>query len=164
MKRIISVVLFALALASSINAQSNDSKDLKGLPGVHILVETWPDALKSETLTEKDIQTAAELRLRKAGIRIFASDDLYIGFPTPTLYININATEVDQGRYVISLLIQIRDGVNSRRPPRVSIYASIWQRGYLMSVRSAAIRKLKESVEDIVDEFANLYLEANPKR
>jgi len=64
----------------------------------------------------------------------------------------------------VTIIVELREAVFLlREPKRICIGASTWKRGRVWIVGLGRIRELRESVKDLVDEFINDYLAANPK-
>src|SRR5690349_8518843 len=62
-------------------------KSLKGIDGVHVVVETLADAVKQDGLSAQDIQTDVELKLRLAGIKVLTQKENLAMPGYPCLYV-----------------------------------------------------------------------------
>ena len=143
---------------------------LTGLSGINVFVlPPPPNVLNAFALTRSDITTQIELRLRQAGLRIIEKTN---SNAPPLFLVSINSTAPDPGDdplYAVSIdiqllqvgrLVKVVDGPE----PKVN-YLGVWHvhRAYLYG-RDAAQMHFRQNVIDIVDQFLNDYLAANPKR
>lgn len=165
MRKAIFAFLFTLVCLTPSSTQTLEQEKLRGLPGVSVLIEGMPVATKSEAIDQQQLKTEAELRLRRAGIRVFTFGEImHGGLPVPTLYVNFNAIEVTKGFYAVSLEVEVHDSICLLRDPSVKTIATTWDKGFLLAVRSDRIREVKDTLGDMIEEFANAYLAANPPR
>ena len=86
--------LLAMALVvMSTAAWGLDTKatreSLRGLTGVEVVVENVPPDLEPAGLTANQLRTDAELRLRKAGIRVLTREETLATPGVPYLYIRV---------------------------------------------------------------------------
>ena len=153
-------------LALSYKMVLADEKDvLQGLQGVYVLVEPMRPEAEKYGLTRKDLQTDTELQLRQYGIKVLTEKERLSTPGGPCLYINVNVLiEEDLPLVAAAIRIELQEYVLLlREPKRICFGASIWSRDKLVRVGLLKIKELKESVKDLVNEFINDYLSANPK-
>ena len=143
-------------------ADNLKQRALRGLGGVEVLVETIDLEAGRLGLTEAQIQTDVELRLRKAGVRVLTEKESQETPGEPYLYVMINAF-VDQTPTSVgfSIRVELMEQVTLARGFKAR--AAIWRTGAAGTVGTGNIRKIRESVGDLVDKFINDYLAANPK-
>lgn len=144
-----------------------------------------PDAAKDGLSTET-IRTAAELRLRSAGIKVRPCGDapkpedassssfLVISVSThktrlTTVLPESISKEIpeyikDGGLYACEIRIDLMQWCAPIRDSSSACMASTWIRGNICAVGSERLSKIKSYVEQHVDEFINDYLTANPKK
>jgi len=68
-----------------------DQKDtLKGLQGVHVLVESLNPEVEKYDLTKQQLQTDVELRLRQNSIKVLSEEELLSTPGKSYLYVNVN--------------------------------------------------------------------------
>jgi hypothetical protein len=153
------VSLLATAVQGLAFTDSEDSREtLRGLPGVQVVIEHLTDAAKRIGLTEAQLQTAVELRLRKAGIRVFPTTE-----PGISLLV-IQVTTVERlGLYAYYVDVSLLQSVSVAHN-FTSAYASTWTAGWLGTVGTTQARSaIRETVGEQVDRFLNAYLAVNPR-
>jgi hypothetical protein len=150
------VLLLLFVLSFSAQAQIPEQRDsLKGLSGVRVRVLlNEPEMV--DKIGYKAIRTDTELKLRKAGIRVY--DDSY-----PELRISIRTAHSDN-MAAIALRVSVVTLVSTRGTNPRDIFASIWEASVTGLVPLDEVNSIREQVADAVDEFINDYLAANPKR
>jgi len=128
-----------------------------------------PAVLNAFGVTRSDITTQVELHLRQAGLRIIEKTNTNA---SPLFFISINSTVPDSGDsplYAVSIniqLLQVGRLIQTVGGPEQKInYLGVWQahRAHLYG-RDAAQMHFRQNVIDVVDQFLNDYLAANPKR
>jgi hypothetical protein len=141
---------------------------LRGLTGVHIAVEEVEPDLERAGLRRSQLQTDAELRLRKAGIRVLTREEFLATLGRPYLYIRVTALKEESrtGRplgYAAFGEVSLNQLVWLERDPAITGGGETWSsRGILTSVDPSSVRSIRESVADQVDWFINAYLAVNP--
>ena len=146
---------------------TGDGDNLKGLRGVEIVVEMSEN---SETLLQKDgvgesqLQTRLEVKLREAGIRVLTQEQGGKTPGRPYLYLNINSTKIQGNPPVASVAIalELQEQVLLQRGKK-SASAATWSTATVGTVPADDVRSIYDRVGDLVDEFINDYLAANPK-
>jgi hypothetical protein len=113
-----------LLLASS-GAQGFDTETtratLRGLEGVHVVVEALKAEAERDGLTRTQIQTDVELRLRKAGIRVFTQQEVVHIPGQPWLYVRVGTLKhPGLELYVDSIDVELRQWVYLARHPNLS--------------------------------------------
>ncbi len=168
------LLLFAsfltVVLSTSISAQSLGKETLRGLKGVYVLVENLDADTERAGLWKSQIQTDAELKLRKAGVRVATETESINDYGFATLYINVGTNSLkgsNTGLYAFNVTIQAEQMARLARlpatlPPVVSVtYEVIGQFG---TVGESHLRdQLRSVVNDGIDTFLNDYLAVNPK-
>jgi hypothetical protein len=138
---------------------------LAGLTGVEVVVETMKPDAEREGLAGSTIQTDVELKLRQAGIRVLTSSDGFLAPGNPYLYLNVNTSRTRTGIYAYCIELQVKQGVKLTRNPAIISSSPTWQaRGYVGTVGASNLHTVRDDVRDMVDQFVNAYLAANPKR
>jgi hypothetical protein len=153
------VALTVTALLSPAQVWPADLEDitLKGITAFHVSIERLNPDAEDGGLTRDQIRTDVELRLRKAGIMVSGS-------AAESLYINVNLIKSPQGLYTYSILVMVRQSTRLLRNPAIMSFATTWWRGSDGLVGSTNLRKVRDILADLVDEFCNTYLEQNPKK
>jgi hypothetical protein len=113
-------------------------------------------------LTEDQIKTDVELRLRKAGVRVLTKEKWVSTPGAPHLFVVINTyIRSDIGLCAYSIRLELNEMVSLARS--LKVIGTIWERGATGMVGVDKIGGLRSSVGDQVDIFINDYLAANPK-
>jgi hypothetical protein len=163
---IVSLVTVAIAtVAWCEDVEFFKQQSLKGLVGVHVVVENIPADLDGVGITVDNVKTKAELELRKAGIKVMTMKE---GFETKAaayLYVNLNMLEFDQGsRVCFSISVSLRQNVILSGGQ--TVYGSTWDLGTVgVCGRSRASSMIcNESLQPLLESFANDFLAANPPK
>lgn len=140
---------------------------LRGLPGVNVLIEPFQDGeTESRGLTDRQLQTDVELRLRKAGIRVLTLQETKANSIHPTLYVNLNVIPVEatSGQlYAFCLSVEVQQTVFLVTSPPSYTIANTWNTGTAGTVGIEHLGSLRGKIGDLVDTFINDFLAANPK-
>jgi len=131
---------------------------LKGVSAFSVVVEGLDPDLERYGVTKKQLQTAVELRLRKAGLPVRD------GVTLPYLYINVNSLIHDDGTASISIRVEFKQAVRLERDPTLSTMATTWDAGGVASYGVRRLREIVNYIGDFVDQFVNDFLAMNPKR
>src|SRR5688572_26765777 len=117
MKRIFFVLTLLLFANVAVFAQSNDpieKETLKGLSGVYVFLNLSEDSasLEKDGLTETQIRTDVEIRLRKAGIRVLTIEEAKELARRPALSVTLLASKSEAltkllGENLYSFSIQV---------------------------------------------------------
>ena len=161
-------------------ASQNHGESLRGLTGVCVRVEPLSESAKQEGLDVGNIQTAAEQKLRQAGIAVLNPAQAAQAPGSPILYIFVNAkllfyptgvTFDPAGRpynsppYVVMVTVALLQDVVSVRDPSLRLHeVKTWDAGYLRSLDPSALKQAAATVGDLVDGFVADWKTANPKK
>jgi hypothetical protein len=127
---------------------------LRGLPGVEVAVEPLPPELSRSGLTDGEIRTRVEVRLRKAGVTVYASQKENPSPAKPYLYVHLNALEIAQhGIYAVAVQVQLRQTLESPVTSSNIVNAMTWDAHNVVGVGTAQLRLLLEEVDGYVDAF-----------
>ena len=158
MRLVAIVVLMALAYvqqgADPIAATTleHERESLRGLPGVRVVIEYLSPEAKADGLSEDSIRSAVELILRSSGIHIFEVGRL------PYLYVRVTTFKVQASSFhAAAMQVELRQWLSQ---PEWSGYAATWQE---MIVGNQNMRAVISHIEQMVKQFANDFLVANPK-
>ncbi|MBI3330423.1 MAG: hypothetical protein HYZ81_27400 [Nitrospinae bacterium] len=157
------VALLVMTTAAVWGLDTNQTRaTLRGLTGVHVMVEEISPEIKRAGLTTTQLQTDAELRLRKAGIRVLTQEESLATPGGPYLYIRVTGLkdETVTGRplgYAAFTEVSLHQNVRLARDPAITaVGAQTWNSASrIWLVDSAKVRLIRESVADQVDEFIN---------
>ena len=151
------VLLLVLATAHPALAadESVERQTLKGIKTVAVQVEALRPEVESDGLTQAQIKTDVEQRLREAGIQVNDA-------ATATLIVNVNAVLVGQGApvYAVSAQVDFEQDVVVRG---LDATACTWSIGGMAAVGRANLPMVRDFVRSKVDKFIDAYFSVNPK-
>jgi hypothetical protein len=155
------IMAFFLFCSTMVAENSEESrKSLKGISGFYVSVKQLDQAIEKEGLTTSQIRSDVELRLGKAGIKVFTKEQASQTPGIPLLGVDL-AIGSKQGLYPYALDIGARQIVRLERDPTITVYANTWSVG---SAGIAGLSSVRDIVKDLLDEFINAWLSVNPKR
>ncbi len=138
---------------------------LQGLESVYVFVNPIKPEVEKYSLIEKDLQSDTELQLMQYGIKVLTPEEWGSTTGMLCLWIEVVAQireEIPDA--VASIVVELHENVLLlREPKRVCIIAATWHRGNFWSGGVHSINKIRGHVKDLVSEFTNDYLAANPK-
>jgi len=146
---------------------TGDRDNLKRLRGVEVVVEMSENSgtlLQKEGVGESQLQTFVEIKLRPAGIRVLTRKEGDKTPGRPYLYLNINSTKT-QGNppfASVAIALELQEQVHLERGNK-SASAATWSTGTVGTVPADDVRSIYDRVGDLLDEFINDYLAANPE-
>lgn len=138
---------------------------LRGLQGVNvgvILIGLDPDA-ELRGLTKQALKTDVELRLRELGIPVLSLEQLDRENGCPCLNLKVRILK-NGGLFAYSLDLYLVELVTPSRDPTRTLFARVWNSSLIGTVGIQNIQQLRKVAIDTVNEFANDYLAANPKK
>jgi len=133
---------------------------LKGLPFVGVRVGLSGDDISRGGVTQDQLQTDVELRLRKAGIKVVADAPWYLSVLVSTSHITSGPATVG---YAYNVSVGFVQGSYLFRDSRIPSFAPTWSIWVVSWVREDWLQNIRAVVGDTVDRFINAYLEQNPK-
>src|SRR5215467_1646492 len=134
-----SVFLFvALSSMRASDAEYN-RQSLHGLRNIEIAVEDLNAEAAKVGLTQQDLQTDVELRLRQSGVRVG---------PNPTAYLSLRAIVMRSSDvYAIRRSLELNQVVRLVRDPKIVVTADTWSvSGLLMVSPTRARNGVREHV------------------
>lgn len=141
-----------------------ERESLVGLKGVGILVAPLTPGVEKYGLTMQRLQTDAELRLRRNGIKILSDEDLAQEPGGPILIVNVLSKIYEEtGLAAVYVKVELKQNVLLKRDPTVVRFCDTWREEGVMLVLLKDFKNIREEVKDAVDMFCNDYLAANPK-
>jgi len=136
---------------------------LAGLQGVGVIVEAFQPEAKKLGLTEQVFHKLAESRLRQYGVRVLTGQQQ---LQTPgRSYLHVGITPViieDVNSVAVSVTVKINELVTLWRNPTTVVMATTWDTSQVMLLEKDNLNVIKETTRDLIDEFINAYLAANP--
>ena len=153
MKKVILVliIMFISTTAFCLNGYI-DRETLKGIKKFYVNI----DIEHLEGLTEEQIRTDVELKLRMAGISIDNSTQ----YENPELrVIVVGGGEFPEGFHSFGIRVEVRQAVKG-----VEIdFRTITETWSVWAVGMARPSEIRDFVKDYIDTFLNAYLSVNPK-
>jgi hypothetical protein len=142
--------------------ESRQTASLRKLAGVRLVIEDLDHDTKT-ILSEQQIQTDVELRLRRNGIRLLSKAEWLEAPGSPYLHLELNTVRNERtGVFSYSYILELRQTILLDRDPQFLMFAATWQTtngGYAGS--SVAASTIREAIGDTVDRFCNDFLAAN---
>jgi hypothetical protein len=162
-------VLWGIIGLSGVRSWAGDNETsratLQGVEGVMVVVENLKPEVERGGLTQQQLQTDVELRLRQAGIRILTEQERF-GVPGgPILHVNVSTPlksdpNLDLAAVYIGIGLYQRASLETDTSP---ILVSTWNVESVGIVGKAHFAAIRNTVRDHVDEFINAYLSVHPR-
>lgn len=159
-------LLAGIAPLAAAQQSEGQKKSLRGLSGVFVLVETMTEDAQRQGLDDNLLQTDAELRLRRANIRVATQAEMVQSDKIGMLYINVGTTQLRDGLFVVSQNVDLRQSVRLVRDNSIIIETATVYRinGTFGTFAPSRLRDgVRSSINDKVDAFINDYLAMNGK-
>jgi hypothetical protein len=140
-----------------------ERRSLKGLPGVIVQTFDLYEEASKEGITEATTKTDVEVRLRKAGIKVFTSEDdhKWISSGRPTILIRMSNTVAGSWRAIRTDIWLLQDARLTRNADGLPV--TTWDHGATMTGSGTLRQEIRNLLGDLVDSFINDYLAVNPK-
>jgi hypothetical protein len=160
-------VLWGMIGLSGAGSWAFDNEDtratLRGVEGVHVLIEYLKPEVERAGLTRQRLQTDVELQLHRAGIPVLTKEERLRIPGAPYLYVSVQVLLKSDG-----LTTAYNIGITLRQRASLEIDASLatvstWEIGAIGIVGIARIDTIRNHVRDYVDEFINVYFSVNPR-
>lgn len=165
----LAAVALTLALTSPVLAQDTliARATLGGLAGVRVAVEPIDSEAEKDGFARYALQADVELRLQQGGIRVLTETERLRMPGSPVLYLRAKTFthgEIE-GLYAYCIDLELGQTVRLSRDPTVSSWPPTWRSPGALGVAGARnLASVRNAVQDMVDQFINAYLAANPKR
>ena len=142
----------------------DEIESLKGLAGVEVFIEIPNPEIGKDGLSNGQLQTDAELRLRKVGIKVLSEEENIKTPGMPILYVKVSSVKNKDGLYAYSLKVELLQSVVLSRDRSLELMAmSTWRADQLATVGVNNMpASVRSEVGDLIDAFVNDYLAANP--
>lgn len=138
-------------------------KTLKGITALSVVIEDL-GSKAPDGLTQEQLQTDVELKLRMAGIHVSPPDE-----PGPYLYVQVTSDSSQnlagrQTGYFYNVNLEFRQLVFLQRNKVVAVASTWGLEGIGISGPGmTTVQTIRDLVGDTVDKFMNAYLSVNPK-
>jgi len=136
---------------------------LAGLTGMKVFVEAVDPEAERDGLTRAQLQTDVELRLRKAGIKVFTDPEWQVA-PQGSPVLGVQVTLMKHRifpQYVYHIDVAVYQAAYLALDGSLAT-ATVWKSGSIGTVSVDVLRNMRSIVADYIDEFINDFLAANP--
>lgn len=148
-------------IATTIRASDAEIPVLRDLKEVLVHVEDLDFRVERVGLTTDHLRTDAELKLKRAGIKVQSEKELMEKVEIPQLHIIVKVLGTSSGNYAAHIRLELREAVDLVRHPGVEVFTSTWTTGRFGVTQSLSdVRKQEQA---LLDKFITEYLAANPK-
>lgn len=159
-----SAILFFLASKSLHGSDDPTTRaTLRGIRGIVVVVESLGAEAIRDGLTVDNIQTDAELSLRKAGVRVIESPNApHLSY----LYINANVYKGKgpiEDLYTFNCSVSFEQLVTVKSNDVAAIVPTWSVDGVGYAGRLNMSKSIRDTLRDLVEKFLNAYLSVNPK-
>ena len=161
---LIAVILLLLPAIQEVKALNDERtrRTLKGLVGVHVIVEGFSEEQERAGFSKATFQTDVELKLRLAGIRVLSSNESFDALGSPVLHLVVTAIHVRAGAMdAFSVGLELFQDVRLVRTRELFRGAITWSVG---TVGHGDISFVRQAVTDELNLFINAWLSVNPKK
>lgn len=128
---------------------------LSKLTGVQVVVESIRPDLEQLGVSVKNIQTDAELALRRAGVPVLTAQDSNPTFASLQIVLNGISSS---GIYAVSLDVNLMQKAFLPRHPLIPFLVRTWNASSVELVGENNVGSIREAVRDLVNQFVNDYL------
>ncbi len=136
---------------------------LKGLEAISVVVNDLPPTVERAGLTKRQLHTEAELRLRRAGIRVIRMEEDLALRRSAVLVVTAGVQEAEEGRYIYHIELLVLQPAALVRDPAINTLATTWASPAWMGLVSRTeLNVVRERVGDLADQFSNAFLAVNP--
>lgn len=159
--------LLPFLIALTVHGQDQERISLSKLPGfyVEIVIQGGDSDSSRVGLTEEQVRTDTELKLRRAGIRVLTEKEMTANPASPTLTVSVQLyRSTDQpvaAMYAFSVSVEVSQYVQLQSS--VSVIAKTWSKNNLGIAGKNKIGGARKFTEDMVDQLVNDFLAVNPK-
>lgn len=144
-----------------------ERKLLGGLQGVYVFMPIGVHGIEVAGLTSRQLEVDAEQKLRLAGIRVLSYEAWERTLGHPTLMVSVyilppnQKPSTYQKPYTYIVALALFEGASLNRDPTIGVSVPTWQRHEYE--RTDDLKTIRDTAQDLIDEFINDYLAVNPK-
>jgi hypothetical protein len=153
----LTTALWIAVSATGVNGQMfvpTGAGTLRGLPGVEVIVERFPQELEMRGLTSALVRADVEARLVKGGITIYPTQTVNLSPAKPYLYVSVNAlTLPDNGGYALGVQLHLRQTVRSVVTESNIVDAMTWDAHNVLAVPTTELPAVRTELLEFVDQF-----------
>lgn len=148
-------------LATTTRAGDAEIPVLRDLKKVFVDVEELDFRVERIGLTTDHLRTDAELKLRRAGIKVQSAKESMRTPGIPQLYIMVKVLGTSSGDYAAHIRLELREAVRLARNPGMEVFTSTWTTGKFGV--TATLSDVRQQEQALLDNFITEYRAANPK-
>jgi hypothetical protein len=156
---VLTLLLLGLSVPSWPLDDPYDRAALKGVTAIRLVVEYSNEDPERVSLNRDQLQTDAEGRLRKAGIRVISSPEESGG---SFLFLKVETQKAPDGLYAYHIQLEFSQWVILARNRNVGLLAPTWSVSELGTVDAQRLSEVRDGAADELDKFINAFLEKNP--
>ena len=140
-----------------------ETKSLKGLAGVFVVVETLAPDITHDGLSADGLRDTISSHLTTGGVKLLSEDQL--SQPGGAIfYVSITSVKNDAGLYACNVHAEVIQAAALTRDPKILTPATTWTSGTVGIVGASNVKQLNGTVADIADEFVKDFLSVNSKQ
>jgi hypothetical protein len=134
-----------------------DRESLRGLSGIGVIMEPVSDLINSTGLTEAELRSDVEMRLRDAGIRVLAGGELadVLGYPLLDINVHAGPTIGEAELSSFSVALELHQIVTLKRLAPSDAFAVTWSVRSTGCADMSGLAGLGTCVQRHLDEFIN---------
>jgi len=157
------VVYLAVCVGAQAARVGMETKSLRGLVGVCVVVESLAPDLVRDGLSTSSLQKTIAAHLTAAGVGMLTEDEL--SQPGAAIfYISISSVKNDAGLYACNIHAEVIQAAALTRDPKILTPATTWTSSTVGIVGAANVKQLNQTVADMADEFIKDFLSVNSKQ
>jgi hypothetical protein len=160
-RRLAAICVFAVltfgVMSPSVSAQ--DRRNLKGIDGLFVEVETLPNSASKLGLSEGILQTDVEQKLRLAGVRVVTNQEGANLPGSPYLYVRLIATDPPEA---VAVEIGLNQNATLERNGDFAPEVATWEK--ILVIANPSGQSVRDNIKDLTDDFLNDWLAVNPKK
>jgi len=163
MKRTILMFMgFLLGAMVTVAHATGERDNLKGLKGVFLVIDPLSTDLEKRDVSRDELHRRLVVKLRDAGIGILSVKNASTTPGQPILQLKIASVKNTTGH---GLLIQLwmNEKVMFERDRNRIVHGITWIQTTIAFDGELQSRRIYDSVDEVLNEFINDYLAANPK-
>lgn len=136
---------------------------LAGLQGVGVIVEAFQPEAKKYGLNEQAFRNIAESRLHQSGIKVLSMEQQMQTPGRSYLYVTVTSVILEEIDFAaVSITVKLNELISLWRNPTTVSMATTWEAGQIVLAEKYNLDTIKEITTELIDEFINAYLAANP--
>ena len=148
-------------LATTTRAGDAEIPVLRDLKKVFVDVEELDFRVERIGLTTDHLRTDAEVKLRRAGIKVQSAKESMRTPGIAQFYIMVKVIGTSSGDYAAHIRLELREAVRLVRNPGMEVFTSTWTTGKFGV--TPTLSDVRQQEQALLDNFITEYRAANPK-